>query len=415
MLSTRAQKNLSEPSPLIVAHFAATQNPYHPANNPTGLINLGTAENYLMGDESLAWVNHPLVLQEHALHYSEFRGSAGLRERLASFLRESSGMAEVGADNIVIGNGVSCLLESLAYTLFDAGDSILIPSPCYTGYSEDFHHRFGVNIIAAPMRATEEFALNSDILRKVYDDALQDGARVKALLINSPNNPTGRQYPRGEIEKAVAFAEEAGLQVIADEIYAHSLFEPEKNRFESVWDIAPHYRDSIHILYGLAKDFGLSGFKFAIYCAGHPEAVEAMSRNAYFYNVSTHTQALVERLFSAPDELNRFLARYQQRLCTAHQHLQRCNHQTLGLPMATSQGGHFVLLDFSALLEAPTFDAETALYYRIWREAKVNITPGQYFACQTPGWFRLCFANHAATVTEAFRRMGEILPTAGKR
>ncbi|MFC1748886.1 aminotransferase class I/II-fold pyridoxal phosphate-dependent enzyme [Pseudomonadota bacterium] len=406
-ISQRAQILIGTPSPLVDAHFEAEADPYHPQNNPKGAINLGTAENHLMDQESLARVTQPFALNKHYLHYAEFRGIHSLRKRIALFLEQVSFIKEVSPNNIVIGNGVSSLLESLAYTLFDEGDAVLIPSPCYSGYHDDFSARFGVKIITAPMSLDNDFALDMDIIKRRYKEAVADGEQIKALLINSPNNPLGHVYSEKVLTEAVKFAQENDLQIISDEIYTHSVFEG--SRAGSLLEIGKEYRHSIHMLYGMAKDFGLSGFKFGFVYSENSKLIQAMSANAYFYNVSTYTQAVVEQLFTDIASTRQFLKLYKQRLGKAYQHFQACNQATLDAPYIPAQGGHFVFINLGAFLSENTFEAEMLLFENIWESGRVNITPGQFFACPTPGWFRLCFANEAVLVSEAFFRLKKLL------
>ena len=408
-ISNRAQNALRDPSPLVVAHFESAKDAYHPDKNPKGAINLGTAENYLMGQEMLAWLKEVKPLTEHALHYADFRGIAPLREVLATFLREVTGIPDAKAEHIVIGNGVSSLLESLAFSLFDPGDGLIVPAPCYTGYQEDFKHRFGVNIIPAPMPCENQFDLDVDVLQQTYAQAVQQGERVKAILINNPNNPLGKHYTRAQLEAVVEFAMAHRLQIIADEIYAHSIFDSCHGPFESLLTIGAHYQENIHVLYGLAKDFGLSGFKFAFYYSENEDAVKAMASNAYFYNVSTLLQHTVETLFSDISRIRVFLGTYNKKLTQAHKDVLQINEQTIAAPVLSAQGGHFVFINLVKYLSASTFEAEMQLFHRIWSEAKVNITPGQFFHCPYPGWFRVCFAAPREQVEQSFIRLNRLM------
>ena len=410
MISNRAKGALADPSPLVVAHFEAAKDAYHPVKNPTGAINLGTAENYLMEEELLAWLAKVPPIAGRDMHYEIFRGRAVLRETLARFLRDASGITDADPEHIVIGSGVSSLLESLAHVLFDEGESLIIPAPYYTGYEEDFSHRFGVNVIPATMHEDNGFELDVAILDQVYAQAVNEGEKVKAILINNPNNPLGVQYTRPQLESLIDFAENRGLQIIADEIYAHSIFDDCHGNFESVLTVGEHYKDSIHVLYGLAKDFGLSGFKFALCYSTNTDVLAALAVNAYFYNVSTLDQHVVNAMFLDMDYVREFLARYKKKLSTAHKYLLIENDETIQAAILPSQGGHFVFMSLADRLPEQSPRGEMQLYENLWSQAKVNITPGQFFGCMQPGWFRLCFANDPKRVKEAFIRMKRCLP-----
>ena len=306
---------------------------------------------------------------------------------------------------------MTLVLESLAFSLFDQGDALIIPAPCYTGYQEDFKHRFGVNIIPAPMADENQFDLDVDVLQQVYAQAVQQGERVKAILINNPNNPLGKHYTRAQLEAVVAFAMRHRLQIIADEIYAHSVFDASHGPFESLLTIGAHYQENIHVLYGLAKDFGLSGFKFAFYYSENKDAVKAMASNAYFYNVSTLLQHAVTELFSDISGIRSFLYAYKNKLKKAHHDLLRINDQTVAAPILPSQGGHFIFINLEEYLVGKTTADEMQFFHRIWSEAKVNITPGQFFHCPYPGWFRVCFAAPREQVEQGFIRLKRLVQT----
>ncbi len=405
MISKRSRGNEGELSSLIAAHFECTRNRFHPTDNPDGAINLGTAEDYLMDDYNLARVAQPLAMQSEHLHYSEPRGIASLRQALAVFMTEISGLHGINPDNVIVAAGAGSILESIAYNLFDRDDALITPAPYYSGYDHDFGTRFGVKIVPAYMDARNHFRFEMDRLDDCYKRTIKSGQAVKALLINSPNNPLGQLYSIENLENIVAFARSHQLHIIADEIYTHSIFDSEQQGYKSLLEIDPGYRDHIHRVYGIAKDFALSGFRVGFCYSENEQLLEGMKTSVYFSNVSTHSQVLTETLLSDLPACRKFFAINRQKLLAAFQHLQSELQQCPRLEYLHTQAGHFVFIDFSHYLQPPTFEAELALFDDLFSQTRVNITPGQYFKCNTPGWFRLCFANHPEVVSEALRRL----------
>lgn len=403
IISQRANKLIGTPSPLVSAHFEAEADAFDSKLNPNGAINLGTAENHLMDEESRQRISQLIPKCDYHLHYAEFRGIKSLRIELARFLETASCIRNISPDQIVIGNGVSSLLESLAYTLFDPGDGILIPSPCYSGYHDDFSARMNVKVITAPMDATQKFKLDIERLENSYEQASRSGEKIKAILVNNPNNPLGHIYSESVLKSLVEFAKQKELQIISDEIYAHSFIGGQKTK--SLLEIGRDYSPNIHMLYGLAKDFGLSGFKFGLVVSQNDRLLKALATNAYFYNVSTYTQALVEQLLKDQSGTHAFLNLYHQRLRFALQHFETCNQSSINVEYIQPQGGHFVFLYLGGFLKAITYEEEMRLFEKIWNEVRVNVTPGQFFSCPEPGWFRLCFANQPELISEAFQRL----------
>jgi len=127
-LSTRAKRLVAEPSPLVTAHFEAAADTYHPVDNPTGYVNLGTAENHLVWDLLEPVVRTPRPLVASDVNYHHLYGMIALRTAVADFLGRVHG-ASVSADDLVMVSGASAALDILAYALCEPGDGILLPTP----------------------------------------------------------------------------------------------------------------------------------------------------------------------------------------------------------------------------------------------------------------------------------------------
>jgi aspartate/methionine/tyrosine aminotransferase len=161
----------------------------------------------------------------------------------------------------------------------------------------------------------------------------------------------------------------------------------------------------VHGIWGLAKDFGLSGLKVGVLHTKDPEVLAAARGLAYFAPVSTHTQALVANLLSDTEWVAGFLAEGRRRLhesATTTMKLLTAG----GIGYVEPAGGFSLWVDLRPYLP----DAgEHALWQRILRTGRVNILPGGVFASPEPGWFRLCHATNADAVATGIDRLVEVL------
>jgi aspartate/methionine/tyrosine aminotransferase len=407
-LSARAQRLLSEPSPLVVAHFEAVADPYHPVRNPTGYVNLGTAQNHLLWDllEPVLCAPRPMVASD--VHYHPLYGTASLREAVARFLGRVHDTA-IDPEDLVVVSGVSAALDILAYALCDPGDGIAVPVPYYNGLDADYTGRSACRVVPVRSSSADGFALHVDSLEAAVRSA---GVRVRAVTLVSPNNPLGTVYSAETLAEVARFAAHHGLALITDEIYTCSVFGD--TAFSSALtlpgDILPP--EQVHTAWGFGKDFALSGLRVGVLHTRHPGVRAAARELAYLATVSTDTQALLCRLLNDPEWTDGLLAENRKRLAESYQMTSELLRGK-GITHIDAEAGLFVWMDLRQWLAEATAEAEHALWQTIFRQGRVSISPGTVFHCEEPGWFRLCHAVGETDLREGITRIGKTLRSAG--
>lgn len=401
MLSQRAKHLIDQPQPLVEAHFTCQQDPYS-QDNPKGYLGLGTAENGLLDDLMRSRLQHVSEVSASQLHYQPPFGSLPLRQAVSYFVANNFSL-DVSAEHIVVASGCSALLEMLAYALFDEQDQILIPTPFYSGFMHDFSLRFGVEVVPVDC-----FDTNYRLLTNKLEEAINAHERVKALLICSPINPLGYCWPVSDLEALADIVVAADIHLIADEIYANSVFG--EAEFYSVHGLiagCPALKKRVHSLYGMAKDFGLSGFKVGYFFSYNESVLTAMRNLAYFHSVSSQTQHACVELLEDADWCRQLKSVNQQLLRQAFGNFQQ-QLTALGLSCFNSDAGVFTWLDLRDFLSQPSFEAETELFMYLLHELKINISPGQYFMASEPGFFRVCYAQPAHYLEQFFLRLATL-------
>jgi aspartate/methionine/tyrosine aminotransferase len=403
-MTSRAAARLAAGSPVIAgAHFEAEADPFHPVDNPSGHVNLGTAENRLLEDLLHPFLTAPRPSAD--TRYALPHGTTGLRAAVARLLGRAWRTA-VDPDDLVITAGATAALDIAATVTCDPGDVIVVPAPYYSAFAGDLTDRSGARLVPAPTSPDTGFALDADVVDRTVRDLRREGATVRAVALSSPANPHGAVYSAAVLRDLLRVAAAHDLDVISDEIHAHCAFGPEP--FVSVLDPevldAGADPDRVHVIWGFAKDFGLSGLKVGVLRPGRP-ARDAARALAYFATVSTDTQALLCDLLSDDERVAALLAENRRRLADSHAHAASllAAHDIRHVP---ASAGLSLWLDLRDRLDEPTFAAEDRLWRRT-RAAKVNVLPGSAFGAPEPGWFRLCHAVPADLVTTGIDRLAK--------
>jgi aspartate/methionine/tyrosine aminotransferase len=398
--TSRQAARLLGASPAIAdAHFRAEAHPYDPQLRPDGWLNLGTAENRLLGDLHAGYRTPPLT--DDTTRYAPLYGTRILRERIAGHLGGS-----VDPEDLVVVAGATAALDVIATVLCDPGDAIVVPTPYYGAFDTDLAGRSGARLLPAPPDPADGHALSPRSVRRVLEEARRTGTAVRAIALASPGNPTGCVHPTALLRELADVAAEFGVDLIADEIYAGSVF---ADGFVSMRTL-PGPR--VHTVWGFAKDFALSGLKAGVLHTPDPATRDAARALAYFAPLSTHTQAVLADLLADPARVAAFLAENRRRLGTSYE-AATALLTAYGIPYVPAQAGCSVWADLAAWLPAPGFEGERDLWREILDRTRVSILPGEAFHAPRPGWFRICHSLDGAVVAEALTRLGRFLERKG--
>lgn len=302
-------------------------------------------------------------------------------------------------DNVATCAGCTVALETLATLLAEPGDVFLIPAPYYSSFVDDINERAGVIAVGVPCDET----LDRNAFEAAYERVTAEGRRVRAVLFSSPNNPIGIVYKEDAVRHVIDFAMAHDLEIISDEIYAQTVFDPEAHYVSTLKLVPAGYRHRVHVTSSFAKDFVLSGFRTGMCFSFNPAIIQGFGSITYYSCVSSHTQSLLRALLQSP-ELEGVMDLSRQRLKTAYEIMTK-GLADIGVPTMKAQAGIFILADFSAYMDKQEFAEEHVLWQKIYNDLMINVSPGQLFGCDRPGWFRMCYAFEEDTVKEACRRL----------
>ncbi|KAK4771936.1 hypothetical protein SAY86_013711 [Trapa natans] len=404
------------------------KNPYHESLNPSGIIQMGLAENQLSFDLLESWIaqnpdaagfkrDGQSIFRELAL-FQDYHGLPAFKEALVEFMSEIRGK-RVGFDprNIVLTAGATSANEALMFCLAEAGDAILIPTPYYPGFDRDLKWRTGAEIVPIQCTSSNGFKITASALEEAYATAHRQNLRVKAVLVTNPSNPLGTTMSEDELNLLVTFVISKGIHLVSDEIYSGTVFSsPSFKSIVEVLSERPDCRqsasdvwDRVHIVYSLSKDLGLPGFRVGAIYSSNRAVVEAATKMSSFGLVSSQTQYFLSAMLSDKKFTGHYIAENRRRLGQRHESLVRGLREA-GIRCLDSNAGLFCWVDMRHLLKSNTFEAEIELWKKIVYEVRLNISPGSSCHCTEPGWFRVCFANMTEeTLGLSMRRIKEFV------
>ena len=211
-------------------------------------------------------------------HYGPSAGLPELRDTIAQRYQDRSSATD--RENVIVTGGGSEALMTVAMTLYDTGDEVLVPNPGFVLYAP--HARLaGATPVPYGLTAARRYLPDFDELEQLVTPL------TRAIVVNSPANPTGAVFSRGVIDRIVAFAEEHDLAIISDEVYEEIVYDGPATSF---WGRT----DRAIIVNSFSKTLAMTGWRLGFLLAPRPLAVDL---NKVHYHIlacpSTPAQAAV--------------------------------------------------------------------------------------------------------------------------
>ncbi|RDX94484.1 1-aminocyclopropane-1-carboxylate synthase, partial [Mucuna pruriens] len=422
MLSRKAsQDSHGQDSSYFLGWQEYEKNPYHPIQNPTGIIQMGLAENQLSFDILISWLRRNpdivglkkdglSVFKELAL-FQDYHGLPALKNELVDFMARIRGnRIKLASEKLVLTAGATPANEILIFCLADPGEAFILPTPYYPGFDRDLKWRTGVEIVPMHCSSLNGFRITSSALEQAYQQAQKLNLNVKGVLVTNPSNPLGITMTKTELNHLVDFAIDKNIHIISDEIYSGTVFDSPK--FVSILEVVNERISTvnsiwnrIHIVYSLSKDLGIPGFRVGMIYSNNQTVVAAATKMSSFGLVSSQTQYLVANLLKDKKFTFKYMEETQKRVKRRKEMLV-CGLRNAGIQCLESNSGLFCWVDMRHILSSDTFEAEKELWMKILYQVGLNISPGSSCHCYEPGWFRICFANMSEdTLKVAMQRM----------
>lgn len=327
-------------------------------------------------------------------HYSAVRGSLGLRDSIARRHRQRSGQA-VEADHVIVMPGAQCAVYAVVQCLLDPGDEVIVAEPMYVTY-EGVFGAIGAKVVPVAVRPENGFRVDP------ADVAALITPRTRALLLNSPNNPSGASLPLMVWQELTSLCIRHDLWLISDEVYSDLLYEGRHISPASL----PGMAERTATINSLSKSHAMSGWRVGWVIGPKPLAdhLEHLSLCMLFGIPPFIQNAAQLALDRDLPQVTQMREEYRQRRDLVCASLNDC----LGLRPIRPDGGMFVMVDVRQTGLSAQHFAE-----RLLEGYGVSVLAGEAFGPSAAGHIRIGLVVDQLRLTDACRRIalcaGELL------
>lgn len=335
------------------------------------------------------------AVPDHVAAYDDMSGKRDLRTAVAGLFQQHIFDRPVDPQHVQFLAGAGGVLDAVGHALGDPGDGVLVPTPSYAGFWPDLEIRPGLRIVPVPTEPDAEFQLTTDLLDRAWDTA---SGPIRMLLLTNPDNPRGQIMSTDDLESVLEWARARGIHVIADEIYALSVFGP--TPFTSVGRLRRDLGDDLHVIWAFSKDFGMSGLRCGVLVTQNEALHDTIELQGSWAGVSGHTQHLLAAMLNDHPWVRDYLGEMRHGLRESATVVTR-ELTRAGIPHVVPDAGFFVLCDLRRWLDEPSWESEHRLWTRILDTTGVNLTPGSACRAPEPGFVRLCHASNPTDAVES--------------
>jgi aspartate/methionine/tyrosine aminotransferase len=322
--------------------------------------------------------------------YTAALGLPALREAIARWYGSHFGL-QIAPERIVVTAGASAALQLACLALFEAGDEVLVPDPCYP-CNRHFIAATDARAVLLPAGAEQRFQPSAAQVRAAW------GPRSRGVLLASPSNPTGTSIEPAALREIVEFVRSKGGVTVVDEIYLPLSYD------ERFGHSALALGDDLISVNSFSKYFGMTGWRLGwlVLPPALVPAVERLAQNLYICP-STIAQRAALACFE-PASIEEFERRRQVLRERRDFVVPALNALGLTVPV-TPDGAFYAWMDCSRF-SANSWD----FAFELMQRAQIALTPGRDFGAHDPErWLRLSFASSMDDLQEAVARLREVL------
>ena len=323
-------------------------------------------------------------------HYAPPGGRADLKAALVKKLAHDNKI-HAEDENIIVTAGSQEAILLGAMCSLDIGEQVILPDPGFMGYLPCFELLHAVPV-SLPLLEEDKFSINTDRLRRLIDKK-----RTKAIVINTPSNPTGTVLSKKILEDVADIAVENNLYIFSDEAYEHIVYDQQHVSIGSLNGME-EYAVS---LFTFSKSYAMCGFRVG-YAVGPNQLIDAMTRTHIYTTLSAPNPSqmlAVEALKMPRKYIQLMVNEYRKRRDFLVKKLNQ-----IGLPTAMPEGAFYT---FSNVQEHSKNSFKLA--GSLLKKAKVAVVPGREFGVNGEGYIRCSYATAMDKIEDAMERFGRFL------
>jgi aspartate aminotransferase len=327
--------------------------------------------------------------------YCPVGGTDDLKDAIIEKLKKDNGLSYERGE-IIVSCGAKHSLYNIAMTVLEKGDEVIVPAPYWVSYP-DIVALADAKPVIVNTSEKNGFKMTAEEFRKAVTP------KTKAVIINSPSNPTGASYSRKELEGIAEVAVEKKILIISDDIYEKLVYDGFE--FISIASIGKEVRDLTIVVNGVSKAYAMTGWRIG-YAAAAKEIVTAMtsiqSQSTSNPN-SIAMKASTEALVGPQDAVNAMVKEFDKRRAYMVERLNKIKGMTCLRP----NGAFYAFPNVTGLLgksfSGKLIETSSDLAALLLDEVKVALVPGSAFGAE--GFLRLSYATSMEKIKEGIDRV----------
>ena len=332
------------------------------------------------------------AIDQDQSYYTGMSGLLTLRQAASEFVKEKYQLDYNPENEILVTIGATEALSATLTAILEEGDKVLLPAPAYPGY-EPIVNLVGAEIVE--IDTTENgFVLTPEMLEKAI---LEQGDKLKAVILNYPANPTGITYSREQLEALAAVSRKYEIFVVCDEVYSELTYTGGNHV-----SLGTMLRDQAIIINGLSKSHAMTGWRLGFIFAPANFTAQLIKSHQYLVTAAnTMAQhAAVEALTAGKDDAEPMKKEYIQRRDYIIEKM-----TNLGFEIIKPDGAFYIFAKIPA-----GYDQDSFAFLKEFAQKKaVAFIPGAAFGQYGEGYVRLSYAASMETIREAMKRLEEYM------
>ena len=332
------------------------------------------------------------AIDQNQSYYTGMSGLIALRQAASDFVREKYQLDYNPENEILVTIGATEALSATLTAILEEGDKVLLPAPAYPGY-EPIVNLVGAEIVE--IDTTENgFVLTPEMLEAAI---LEQGDKLKAVILNYPANPTGITYSREQLAALAAVLRKYEIFVVCDEVYSELTYTSQAHV-----SLGTMLRDQAIIINGLSKSHAMTGWRLGLIFAPATFTAQLIKSHQYLVTAAnTMAQhAAVEALTAGKNDAEPMKKEYLQRRDYIIEKM-----TALGFEIIKPDGAFYI---FAKIPEG--YNQDSFAFLKDFAQKKaVAFIPGAAFGRYGEGYVRLSYAASMETIKEAMKRLEEYM------
>lgn len=331
--------------------------------------------------------------------YTLVNGIPELREAISRKLSEENHI-EYKPEQICVGTGAKQPLFNAVFAVCEEGDEVIIPTPCWVSY-EEIVKLSGAAPVYVECKKEDGFELDIEAIKRTINK------KTKAIIINTPNNPTGAVYSEDKLRQLAELALKYQFYIITDEIYEKLIYG--KHRHFSIASISDEVKNQCILINGFSKSYAMTGLRIG-YVAANDEIIAAIKgiQSHQTSSCNTISQYAALEAYTGPQD---FIAHMHKEFENRRDYLAERINSMPHISCSISAGAFYIMIDISDVLgrtfRGTVISDSMVLSDLLITYAHVALVPGAAF--HADNYLRICYAVSMDEICEGMNRLQKFL------